>query len=47
LNDSQFAEKLKLARLYRSQFSELSEGAELIPAEFPAPIPHEAWWTLN
>jgi hypothetical protein len=47
LNDSQFAEKLESARLYRSQFSALSDSAKLIPAETPAPMPHEAWWTLN
>ena len=47
LNDSQFAEKLELARLYRSQFSALSDSVKLIPAETPAPMPHEAWWTLD
>ena len=47
LDDKQFANKLELARLYRSQISALSETAHLIPADSHAPAPHEAWWTQD
>ena len=47
LDDGQFAGKLELARLYRSQISIISDSAQLIPGASPAPEPHEAWWTLD
>jgi hypothetical protein len=47
LDDRQFAEKLELTRLYRSQISIISDSAQFIPAASPAPDPHEAWWPLE
>lgn len=46
-DEGQFAGKLELARLYRSQISIILDSAQLIPAASPAPAPHEAWWTLE